>query len=63
MDGFKILKKVLDRSIEKNGDQPITLSHLSNILGMIIDKDDDLERRLQEGINEHEDDVHRYGGQ
>ena len=48
MDDFFILEEILEKSLEKNGDKPITISHLLNILRMI--------RRVQE-----EDAKYDYG--
>jgi len=35
MNDFDILEQILEKSLEKNGDKPITISHLLNILRKI----------------------------
>jgi hypothetical protein len=34
MKQIEIIINILEKSIQKNGDKPLTLSHLKNILGM-----------------------------
>ena len=44
MSSLELLQQVLDISIAKNGDKPLTLSHLKNLIGVA--------RRAEEGKND-----------
>lgn len=58
---LSILKKVLIQSINKHGDQPLTLQHLVNIISLIEKRDDEQEADLQNAYNEVFEDMHKYG--
>ena len=36
MDEFNLLIDILEKSIKKNGDKPLTVSHLLNMMKMVI---------------------------
>jgi len=46
------LRKALLKSIEKNGNQPLTTQHLLNIVNLIIKKDGDEQDRLDQLLGE-----------
>lgn len=46
MDGFDLLLIVLEASLKKNGDQPLTVNHLKNIVKMVRKKQEELEHAV-----------------
>lgn len=59
------LIEILEISIRRNGDQPLTMSHLLNILKMLYRCHDqhqlDLYRTDEAAYNEFMEETHRYG--
>ncbi len=63
---FNVFIRVLEKSVEKYGpDKTLTLGHLSNIAKLAKkihnDKLDLDERRMQAGLDEIWNDMHKYG--
>ena len=61
MDQLATLKEYLDASIKRNGDQPLTLQHLSNLIGLILQEDDALEEQKRKSWEEAQNDMYSFG--
>ena len=58
---LSILKQYLIASIQKNGNQHLTLQHLVNIISLIEKHKGANEQQLQNTLNETMADHYRYG--
>jgi len=55
------LQEYLRVSIQRNGDKSLTLSHLANLIGVMLREEEKVQKEDDDIYNEIVDDLHKWG--